>query len=161
MKPAKTNQCITPIHVHCSIRVWPSVSLNIVASRRPRWSLRVPSGWPVRMTPSIERTAVTASPTAMAVMASETTIAMICMRWSSSVRRVRRAVVRTSGERSAAACPERAASRVRPESYLPVTSPGEVSVLTRRFQRTARRVRRLLPSGGSVVGEPWAVTCEG
>ena len=34
-KPTNTNQCMTPIGLHCSIRVWPNVSASMVRQRAP------------------------------------------------------------------------------------------------------------------------------
>ena len=51
--PTKTNQCAIPTCDHCSIRVWPRVSLSIVTQRRPGWSVRPTAGWPVRTTATI------------------------------------------------------------------------------------------------------------
>ena len=78
-KPMKTNQCAEPTSVHWSIRVCPRVSLSIVAVRAPGRSVRR-AGCPVRITPSIPRIALTNRAMPTAVMASETTMAKICIR---------------------------------------------------------------------------------
>ena len=68
-----------PTQCHWSIRVWRNVSFSIVTARAPGLSLRPGAGWPVRITPSIRRTAGTSMATAATVSANETTIAKICM----------------------------------------------------------------------------------
>ena len=76
-----------PTQCHWSIRVWRNVSLSIVTVRLAGWSLRFSAGWPWRSTRSIPRTATTSAATATIVMASETTMAKICMEWDSLERR--------------------------------------------------------------------------
>jgi hypothetical protein len=55
--PTKTNQWATPMPVHCSIRVWPMVSLSMVAARVRWWPARVWSGAPSRTTRKMAATA--------------------------------------------------------------------------------------------------------
>ena len=59
--------------------------MSIVAARPVGFSLRPGAGWPVRITPSIRRTAGTSIATATMVRANETTIANICMKGCSWV----------------------------------------------------------------------------
>ena len=63
-----------------NIRVWPNVSMNMFAVRLAGRSRRPTSGWPVRITVNMSRTALTMSGSAMAVMTSDTTIATTCMK---------------------------------------------------------------------------------
>ena len=78
MNPNATNQCRTPTWLHCSIRVWPRVSLASVAERRPGLSVR-PAGWPSLMTDTMCPIVLPNSATPTAVTASETTMARICI----------------------------------------------------------------------------------
>jgi hypothetical protein len=77
--PTKTNQWAAPTALHLSIRVCPSVSRNIVVSRRPSRSVRSWTGWPSRMTRTICDTALAARAIATSVMATETTTAAGCI----------------------------------------------------------------------------------
>ena len=78
MKLIITNQWAAPTTPHVSIFVWPRVSRSMFAVRAPRRSERLVSGWPRRTTANICRTARTTRTTATAVIASDTTPAMIC-----------------------------------------------------------------------------------
>ena len=91
-KPMKMNQCPAPTQCHCSIRVWPSDSLSMVAVRRPGLSLRA-AGCPTFSTAMIWRMALTKRAVPTAAIASETTMAKICMDYCSSSGRLRRSSV--------------------------------------------------------------------
>ena len=77
-KPMKTNQWPAPIQVHCSIRVCPRVSFSMVTVRAPLSSVRA-IGWPILTVAMIERIALTNKAMPTAAMASDTTMAKICM----------------------------------------------------------------------------------
>ncbi len=79
MKAAKANQWRMPTQVHCSMRVWPKVSFSIVNVRPTGLPVRPGAGWPLRITPSIADTARAVRAMATTEMASEITIATICM----------------------------------------------------------------------------------
>ena len=137
-KPTNTNQCAAPTTLHCSIRVWPRVSLNIVAHRARGESLRPTAGWPSLTTPTIWAAALANSATATAVMTNDTTIARICMR-SCSLR----------------------ARRCGWAERTP-TGPGLVTGAgTGAGYRRGRRVRSGRPdaSGGKVSSARRATTC--
>ena len=78
MKPNETNQCSDADVLHCSIRVWPSVSLASVTLRCPGLSVR-PTGWPSLMTDTMCPIVLPNNATPTAAIASETTMARICI----------------------------------------------------------------------------------
>jgi hypothetical protein len=76
MNDTITNQCASPMPLHLSMRVWPSVSRSMVAVRWPLPAKRAGStGCPSRMTRTIWRTARTASTTAVIVTRAATSVA--------------------------------------------------------------------------------------
>jgi hypothetical protein len=76
-KPTITNQWAAPTTVQRSIRVWPSVSVNIVPRRARLRSNRSGSGWPSRTTRRIPRTARTTRAIAPRVMTTASVAATI------------------------------------------------------------------------------------
>ena len=77
--PMNTNQWPAPIQVHWSIRVCPRVSLSMVVQRAPLSSVRPTAGWPILIVAMIVRIALTNRAMPTAAIASDTTMARICM----------------------------------------------------------------------------------
>ena len=77
-KPTKTNQWPMPTQVHWSIRVCSNDSLRSVTVRPAGLSVRA-AGWPTFITPMIVRIARTNRAMPTTAIASETTMAKICM----------------------------------------------------------------------------------
>ena len=144
-KPTKTNQCATPTSVHCSIRVWPSVSRSIVSVRCAGAPVRG-SGWPRRTTRTISATARATRATATSVTASETTIAAVCMGSCRGVEPLSggagRCLVRSSARQRTYIC----ASTARPAAG----DDGGTTGSARRWSRCGY---------GGRSAEPWCSRC--